>query len=205
MGHSNETVEHYKNLSIGDESTLVVRGASVQEVVDALGGVQLDDVSEDELDGDEAIWATYTLTAIKGGVLASEDTGYADPPNSVLVALSQGGRAAAVVRDNIQAHCRFGCARDGELLFDSDEYTFLEDRDSVPQELRPVFDLAWIDLTEDELDPQEDDSTAVGLAMAEIVTGLHLTSADAANLEGDDATIVAVRQLQYASEEDPDA
>ena len=28
----------------------------------------------------------------------------------------------------------------------------------MPQELRALFDLAWIDLTEDELDPQEDDS-----------------------------------------------
>ena len=176
-----------------------MRGASVQEVVDALGGVPLDDVPEDELDGDEPIWARYTLTAIEGGVLASEDTGYADPPNSVLVALSKGARAAAVVRDNIQAHCRFGCARDGELLFDSDEYPFLQDRDSVPHEVRALFDMAWVDLTEDELNPQEDDSTAVAFAMAEVVTGIHLTSADAANHRAEDATVVAVRQLQYAN------
>lgn len=107
-----------------------------------------------------------------------------------------------MVRDNIQAHCRFGCARDGDLVFDENEYTFLEDRDSVPQEVRALFDLAWVDLTEDDPDPQEDDSTAVGLAMAEVVTGIHLTPADAANLEGDDATVIAVRQLQYANEED---
>ena len=200
MAYADEVLEHYKNLSIGDESTLVVRGASVQEVVDALGGVPLDDVPEDEWDGDEPIWATYTLTAIEGGVLASEDTGYADPPNSVLVALSEGGRAAAVVRDNIQAHCRFGSARDGKLLFDSHEFTYLEDRDSVPDELRPLFDLAWVDLTQDDCEPQEEDSRAVGMAMAEVVTGIRLTPADAANLEGDEATAVAVRQLLYADE-----
>lgn len=197
MREVDETVEHYKKLIIGDESTLVFRGASIQEVVDALGGVPLDDVPEEELDGDEPIWATYTLTAIEGGVLASEDTGYADPPNSVLIALSEGGRAAAVVRDNIQAHCRFGCARDGELLFDNDEYRFLEDRASVPQEIRALFDLAWFDLSKDEFEAQEDDTTAVGLAMAEVMTGIRLTPADAANLEGDDATVIAVRQLQY--------
>lgn len=200
MGDTNETVEHYKSLSIGDETTLVVRGASVQEVVDELGGVPLDDVPEHELHGDEPIWAAYALTAIEGGVLACEDTGYADPPNSVLVALSRGGRAAAVVRDNIQAHCRFGCARDGKLVFDNDEYRFLEDRDSVPEELRELFDLAWVDLTQDDVEAQEDDTTAVSFAMAEVVTGLRLTAADAARLGGDDTTVVAVRQLQYAGE-----
>jgi len=205
MGHLDEMVEHYKNVRAGDESTLIVRGATVREVADALGGVPLDDVPEHELDGPEPIWATYTLTAIDGGVLASEDTGYADPPNSVLVALSQGGRAAAVVRDNIQGHCRFGCARDGELLFDSDEYIFHEDRDSVPDEVRALFDLAWVDLTKDDLDPQEDDSTAVGFAMAEMLTGIHLTSADAANHEGEGVTVVAVRQLQYGSPEAPES
>lgn len=157
---------------------------------------------EHELDGAEPIWATYTITAVTGGVLASEGTGYADPPNSVLVALSQGGRAAAVVRNNHQDHCRFGCARDGKLLFDSDEFIFHEDRDSVPHEVRALFDLAWVDLTKDELDPQEEDSTAVGFAMAEVVTGIHLTSADAANHEGEGGTVVAVRQLQYGSLED---
>lgn len=198
MGDTNETVDYYKSLSIGDETTLVVRGAAVTEVVAALGGVPLDAVPEDELDGGDPIWAAYRLVAIEGGVLGCEDTGYADPPNSVLVALSRGGRAAAVVRDNIQAHSRFGCARDGELLFDDDEYRFLDDRDSVPQELRALFDLAWVDLTQDDLEAQEDDTTAVGLAMAEVVTGIRLTPADADALEGDGATVIAVRQLQYA-------
>ncbi|WP_322919398.1 DUF6461 domain-containing protein [Nocardioides renjunii] len=197
MGDTAELVEHYRSLVIGDETTLVVRGASVSDVVDALGGVPLADVPEDELYGEEPVWAAYRLTAIEGGVLACEDTGYADPPSSVLVALSEGGRAAAVVRDNIQAHGRFGCARDGELLFDDDEYRFVEDRSSVPEEIRALFDLAWVDLSRDELEAREDDTRAVGLAMAEVVTGIRLTPADAARLEGDDATVVAVRQLQY--------
>ncbi|PKH40985.1 hypothetical protein SAMN05192575_10975 [Nocardioides alpinus] len=197
MGDIEETVEHYKHLSIGDETTLVVRGATVEEVVQALGGVPLDDVPEDELDGDEPIWAAYVLSAIDGGVLASEDTGYADPPNSVLVALSQGGRAAAVVRDNIQAHCRFGYARDGVLLFDDDEFRFREDRDSVPEEIRPLFDLAWMDLTQDDSEAQEEDTSAVSFAMAEVATGIRLTSADAARHSDEGATVVAVRQLQY--------
>ncbi|NPD06946.1 hypothetical protein HN031_19910 [Nocardioides sp. zg-1308] len=197
MGDTAELVEHYRSLVIGDETTLVVRGASVSDVVEALGGVALGSVPEDELDGDEPIWATYALAEVDGGVIACEDTGYADPPNAVLVALSEGGRAAAVVRDNIQAHGRFGCARDGELLFDDDEYRFVEDRSSVPEEIRALFDLAWVDLGQEESEAQEDDTNAVGLAMAEVITGIRLTPADAARLEGDDATVVAVRQLQY--------
>jgi hypothetical protein len=196
MGEPTEIIEHYKNLTGYDETTLVVRGRSVDEVVEALGGVPADTLDEDELYGEEPVWAVYTLIAIEGGVVATEDTGYADPPNAVLTMLSEGGRAAAVVRDNIQAHGRFGYARDGALLFDDDEWRFLADRDSVPDEVRALLDLGWVDLGDDS-EPREDDTTAIGLAMAEVATGLRLTSADMASLAGDDATAVAVRQLQY--------
>ena len=60
----------------------------------------------------------------------------------------------AVVRHNIQAHLRFGAARDGELVFDDDEYLYVEDPSSVPAELRPLFDLVWVDL---DLDHDLDD------------------------------------------------
>lgn len=198
MGDTSEAVEHYKQLEIGEETVLVVRGATVEEVVDALGGVPVDGLSEDELYGEEPVWAVYSVCEVDGGALASEDTGYADPPTAVLEALSEGGRAAAVVRDNIQGHGRFGCARDGQLLFDDDEWRFREDLDSVPDEVRALFDLGWCDLADDDAEPAEDDTQAVGLAMAEVVTGLRLTAADAERLAGPDAARVAVRQLQYA-------
>lgn len=203
-----EPVEYYVTLFDeartfgGDGDTvLVVRGATVAEAVEALGGVDPDDVPPEDWDSDELMWSTYSLVPIDGGVLATEDTGYADPPNSALVALSQGGRAAAVVRDNIQAHSRFGCARDGQLLFDSSEYTFLEDRSKVPEELRSLFDLAWIDLEDDD-DAGDDaaDPTAVGLAMAEIITGIRLTPSEVTALESATASVVAVRTMKYASE-----
>jgi hypothetical protein len=197
MGDTAEMIEHYKSLTGYDETTLVVRGRSVDEVVEALGGVPADSLDEDELYGEEPVWAVYALVAIEGGVVATEGTGYADPPNAVLTTLSEGGRAAAVVRDNIQAHGRFGYARDGELLFDDDEWRFLAGRDSVPDEVRALFDLGWLDLADDDSEPPEEDTTVVGLAMAEVATGLRLTSADMARLAGDDATAVAVRQLQY--------
>lgn len=202
-----ESVEHYRTLFddaeafYGDGATvLVARGATVEEVVRALGGVPPDDVPEHEWEGDELMWSTYAVAAIDGGVIATEDTGYADPANSALVTLSQGGRAAAVVRDNIQAHIRFAAARDGQLVFDDDEYRFLEDRTRVPAELRTLFDLAWFDLDDDDQEPVEDDSTAVGLAMAEVITGLHITPEDAAKLADDDVTVVAVRPFAYVEE-----
>ena len=109
-----------------------------------------------------------------------EHTGYADPSVSALVQLSFNGRKAAVVRDNIQAHVRFGGARDGALLFDDDEYIFIgaDERTRVPDgELRPLFDLAWTDVDSDDRD-EEVDPVAVALAMAELVTGIVLTADD---------------------------
>lgn len=186
----------------GDGGTvLVAAGATVAEVVEALGGVSVEDVPAGDLDPETFTWSAYLLTAIDGGVLAVEDTGYADPPTAVLIALSRGGRAAAVVRDNIQAHQRFGCARDGVLLFDDHEYVYLDDRSRVPAELRELFDRAWVDLDDDAaVDDGTADGTAVGLAMAEVVTGLHVVAGDTRRLASDDATVVLVRVLQYADE-----
>ncbi|CUR61358.1 hypothetical protein NOCA1240461 [metagenome] len=204
-----DRVEHYAGLfeDAGDYyldglTVLVVRGTTVSEVVETLGAVPMAEVPAHEWESDELLWSTYQLVAIEGGVLAIEGSGYADPPNAVLQSLAVGGRASAVVRDNIKAHSRFGCAKDGELVFDCDEYVYLEDRSEVPDELCELFDLAWVDLQEDEFDPEVDDPTAVGLAMAEVITGLRLTAEDATRLQEDDATVVAVRTMQYAEEWD---
>lgn len=86
--------------------------------------------------------------------------------------LSEGGRTAAVVRNNILAHVRFGCARDGQLLFDDDEFRYhVDDPTEVPEELRPLI--------------READSELwflVGLAMVELFTGLEINTSDVAGL-----------------------
>jgi hypothetical protein len=125
--------------------------------------------------GDQG-FSAYALLDVPGGVVASEWSGYADPTNDAFCRLSQGGRSSAVVRSNIQAHYRFGCARDGALLFDDDEYVFIDDLDRVPSELRGLFELAWDDLEGDVDDMSETSPVAVALAMAEVVTGLELTA-----------------------------
>ena len=183
-----ERVEHYSEL-VGDldleaQTILVVAGASVEEVkAVVLGEAALP--TDGSMLGDDEVSA-YGFVEVEGGVLAIEHTGYADPSVAALVQLSSGGRTAAVVRDNIQAHVRFSCARDGALLFDDDEYIFIDadERSRVPDELRALFDLAWIDVDADDHDEDEEaDPTGVGLAMAELVTGVVLTTEDFEQLD----------------------
>ena len=108
-------------------------------------------------------------------MLAVEITGFGDPSKADLVALSMSG-AASVVRSNILAHYRFGCARAGELLFDADEYIFVEDLDAVPAELQDMFRLVCDDLADEPNHVEHRDPFAVGLAMCEVVTGLEVSA-----------------------------
>ena len=181
-----ERVERYSELLEEDDletqTILVVSGASIEEVkaivlADAALPADGQTLQDDEV-------SAYAFVEVEGGVLAVEPTGYADPSVSALVQLSAGNRRAAVVRDNIQAHVRFGAARDGALLFDDDEYIFIgaEQRSRVPDELRPLVDLAWIDVDADGGD-DEADPVAVALAMAELVTGIVLTAEDFERLD----------------------
>ena len=195
------TVEHYSELieetGLQEGTVLLVTGATVDEVADALDADRAD--GSGPARGTES-HALYSFVQLADGVLAAEDTGYADPPTSALVALSAGGRSAAVVRDNIQAHTRFACARDGALLFDADEYVFVEDRSGVPTELRPLFDRAWVDLDADEADPE--DALAVALAMAELVTGIQVTVEDVEQAGSRDAVRLPVPTLRYVPGEE---
>lgn len=95
--------------------------------------------------------------------------------------LSAVGGAAAVARSNIQAHERFGCARDGAVLFDADEFMYVEEEEKagVPSELLTMFDAAWVDLDSDEGDAEPGWAGIVhAIAMASAFTGLAVTSDD---------------------------
>ena len=176
-----ERVAHYgeiaEDLDFEAQTVLVVAGASIEEVKAVVLTEAALPTDGETLEDDEV--SAYGFVEVEGGVLAMEHTGYADPSLAALVQLSSGGRKAAVVRDNIQAHVRFGCARDGALLFDDDEYIFIDadQRSRVPDELRPLFDLAWIDLDADDQD-EDVNPIAVALAMAELATGVVLTAED---------------------------
>jgi hypothetical protein len=200
-----ERVEHYMQVvdevDVESVTILVVAGASVVDVRDVItaesGLADGQEVADDER-------SAYAFFEVDGGVLAVEYTGYAGPSVDALVRLSAGGRSAAVVGSDIQAHDRFGCARDGVLLFDDPEYTYLEadDRSRVPAELRHVFNLAWVDLDEVD-DDGEAMAFAVGLTMAELVTGIVLTADDLERMwEVQPGETTPVRTLAYATELD---
>jgi hypothetical protein len=165
-------------------TVLFVGGATAAGVSATLGLDLASTVDPDEVVGDDQVTA-WALVEVPGGVVAVEPTGFGDPTRTVLAALSSDGHSAAVVRTNVLAHVRFGCARDGRLLFDDNEYVYVEDPEVVPSELRSLFDLAWDDLSTDptgdegaEDDDEDDDgpdAVVVGLAMAELVTGVELT------------------------------
>lgn len=181
------TPEYYQQ--VGDAfpdteglTVLTVSGRSRDQVAAALDT----DLSKPVDDGwsDDENQTAWAILEVSGGVLAVESTGYGDPTLAALRALSENGGAAAVVRSNIQAHLRFGCARNGELLFDDDEYMYIDDPHVVPEELRPLFDLAWDDLEggATEEDEEGPDGFVVGLAMAELITGVEVTSDQVAAL-----------------------
>lgn len=195
------TPEHYdavlQGSPVDQESVtyVVVAGATRAFVAETLG-LDLSRTVDPAAGIDNTDHSAYALIDVTGGIVAFEGTGYADPSNDVLVALSSDGRSAAVTRSNIQAHVRFGCARNGELLFDDDEYTFIdaEDLDRVPAEIRPLFDIAWDD-PDEEAEMNDVNTVAVGLAMAEVITGVAVTAESL--IEAHAAGYHRVRSLQY--------
>jgi hypothetical protein len=175
--------EHYASLleesGLDGESLTVVLvgGADLASAARALG-LDLDQPLDGQGILDEEEWSAYALVEVDGGVVAIESTGYADPSLDALGLLSAPSGRAAVVRSNIQAHVRFGCARDGVVVFDDDEYAFTEDPDAVPDELRDLFALARMDLDGDGEADDDADWLGVGWAMAESFTGVRVSAAD---------------------------
>lgn len=176
------TPEYYESVldSFHDlESCTVViaAGLSRNEAAAALGvdlGTTLDE-------DDPAYFVSLTgwaLMEIDQDVLGIEHTGYGEPSLISLKELSSGG-AAAVLRSNIDGDMRFGCARAGAVWFDDNEYPYIGDLSAVPGELRRLYDLVYDDLEGEitEETPEGPSPWAVGLAMAEIVTGIALTRA----------------------------
>ncbi len=178
------TVDHYETVEAAFPDTesltvLTVAGATRDQVVAQLEVDLTAPVGDDGWPEDDGLTA-WALLEIPGGVIAVEVTGYGDPSLADLAALSglSPRGAAAVTRSNVMAHDRFGCARAGELVFDDDEFIYIDDPERVPGELRPLFDRVHVDLGAD--DGEVDDETsrfAVGLAMSELVTGLEVTPA----------------------------
>jgi hypothetical protein len=182
------TVEFYEQVlsafpDADSLTVLVAAGVTRDEVLASLRA-DLDRRVEDAWDFGPRSTA-WAAIEVPGGVLAVELSGFGDPSLADLGALSKGG-AAAVVRSNILGHGRFGCARAGEVSFDDDEFTYIDDPERVPAELRPLFDAAWDDLEDEDEDEGGGEGRAdpfpTGLAMAELITGIELTKDQVAAL-----------------------
>ena len=156
---------------------VLVRGGTTASVAAAVG---LDLTSEaDEFPGDDLFDRPWlAIGELPDGVVVLEVSGYHEPDAELLATLSGNGRRAAVVRSNIQAHVRFGCAQDGASVFDDDEFAFTANREGVPPELRTLLDLVWVDPDADDDDDNDNELPwfAAGLAMVENWTGIHLTA-----------------------------
>ena len=160
----------------GEGSWIVAAPMTVDEAVARLLGPsprRATDADQEAIEN--ADLSAYAFLQVGDGVVAFEDTGFADPPKRLLAALSEGGAVSAVATENIEAMTRFGYARDGEIVFDAFELAFVDSLDEVPAEVRDLAALAW----EGDTDEGEETSDwfAVAMAMCEKVTGVRPTAA----------------------------
>src|SRR5688572_1261634 len=89
----------FEDAGIDGESltVLLVRGGTCADVLRLLGA-EADASGGAFPDLEDVEYSGYALSAVEGGVVAFEHTGYADPSPRVLAALSALGGAAAVTR-----------------------------------------------------------------------------------------------------------
>jgi hypothetical protein len=171
-------VDHYLHAKgddrLGEGTWIVAAPLTVTEAKERLLGPDAQPAAVADRDAvknfDES---AYAFLQVGDGVVAWEDTGFADPPKRLLAALSEGGVVSAVATDNIEAMTRFGYARDGEIVFDEFEYAFVDSLDEIPAEVRDLARLAWSDPE----GPMVESASwsAVAQAMSEKVTGVRAT------------------------------
>lgn len=176
-GDEAASLGYSSGLSYDSVSVLVVRGGTPRQVAKILGADLSRTVQPENADllpGERTVWS---LRRIDGGVLGVELTGYGDPTRAALAELSALGGSAAVVRDDIDARTRFAAATDGALVFDEDEYDFVDDPALYPGHLRSIARRAWVDLSKP-LAHTEEDPVAVGLGLITAHTGLTFSLAE---------------------------
>jgi hypothetical protein len=168
-----ELVDHHLGSRLGEGTWLVAAPMTVEEAKAVLLGPDPQLADRRGFAGGDS--SAYAFLQVGDGVVAHEDTGFADPPRRLLAALSREGGTAAVATDNIEAMTRFGYARDGEVVFDDYEYAFVDDLEEIPVEVRDLARLAWEDLDGPMVETA--DWFSVAMAMGEKVTGVRATGA----------------------------
>ena len=160
---------------MGEGTWIVAAPLTVTEAKERLLGPDVQPMAAAELEAEiDVEQSAYAFLQVGDGVVAWEGTGFADPPKRLLAALSEDGAVSAVATDNIEAMTRFGYARDGEIVFDTFEYAFVDSLDEIPAEVRDLARLAWSDPEGPMVEIA--DWAAVAQAMSEKVTGVRATS-----------------------------
>lgn len=167
--------DHYRqDKSLGDGTYVVAAPMTVDEAKSRLLGPNPRLMTRADVKAQmNARISAYTFIQLGDGVLAFEDTGFADPPKRLLAELSRDGVVSAVATENIEAMTRFGYARDGTIVFDAFEYAFVPDLNEIPAEVRDLAALAWDDLEGPMVESA--DWFDVAMAMSEKVTGVRAT------------------------------
>lgn len=174
-------LDHYLEAPPGEGTYVVAAPMTVEEAkLRLLGPDPRPAKRRDFVTGEST---AYAFLQVGDGVVAFEQWGFFPPPERVLAELSRDGATSAVVTDNVEAMIRFGYARDGEIVFDAFEYAFVDDLHEIPAEVRDLARLAWSDLEGPTVETA--DWVAVGLAMAEKVTGVRATD-EAQSVTGKD-------------------
>lgn len=132
---------------------------------------------------DDGVSTSWSICEVPGGVVAFELSGYGDPSLASLRTLSSNGGAVAVVRSNVQHRLRFGCARDGRVLFDDGDFAYRPTAEGVPAELRASFDSVVVGRDLDGYSENGRDGFATALAMAEAITGVRVSEEHARGLQ----------------------
>ncbi|MCF6379211.1 DUF6461 domain-containing protein [Nocardioides KLBMP 9356] len=168
-------VDHYleveRDENLGEGTWVVTAPLTVEEAKRRLLGLDARPMSAAERERMGFEKSAYTFVQVGDGVVAYEDTGFADPPKRLLAALSEDGAVSAVATDNIEAMTRFGYARDGKVVYDNYEYAFEDDLDDIPLEVRDLARLARVDPKGPMVETAS--WSAVALAMSEKVTGVR--------------------------------
>lgn len=168
-----DLVDHHLSNGLGEGTWLVASPMTVEGAKAILLGPDPEVAGKRDFVSSER--SAYAFLQVGDGVVAHEDTGFADPPRRLLAALSRNGGTAAVATDNIEVMTRFGYARDGEIVFDDYEYAFVDDLGEIPAEVRDLARLAWVDYKGPPM-VETADWFSIATAMSEKVTGVRATS-----------------------------
>lgn len=149
----------------GEAGCVTVATAATRGAVAAAFGADLSAPTPEAHGDGVQLYASFL--EVGGAQVVVEDNGFRGNDDSVLVRVSDGGRAASAFW-NVDGVTRFGCARDGRLLFNQ-EFSLLDRWPGLPADLVPLAERAAGEGAQEHI-------AAIALAMVEQFTGVRVTA-----------------------------